>query len=95
MTSTQTDFDAAKMIFEQLKGVDKDRQLRILRWVSESLGIEVGPNWTGRLTFNHPARPLRGTPRRLLLVLEKVRGEVGGVALTKTKANQPNWLTRL
>lgn len=55
MTSTQTDFDAAKAIFEQLNGVDKDRQRRILRWVSESLGIEVGP--TGPVASPPPAPP--------------------------------------
>lgn len=34
------DFDAAKAVTEQLKGMDKERQEKILRWVSESLGLE-------------------------------------------------------
>ena len=38
-TSTVNDFDAAKAICDQLKGLDKDRQHRILRWVAESLDL--------------------------------------------------------
>lgn len=39
MTSVD-DFEAAKTIADLLKGMDPGRQVRILRWVSESLGIE-------------------------------------------------------
>ena len=38
MTSVD-DFDVAKTVADQLKGLDRDRQVRILRWVSESLGM--------------------------------------------------------
>lgn len=33
------DFTAAKEIFEKLKGLPSDRQQRVLRWVSEGLGV--------------------------------------------------------
>ncbi len=40
--SGQTDdFDIAKAICDQLKDVPPERQLRVLRWVSESLGVSV------------------------------------------------------
>jgi hypothetical protein len=38
MTSVD-DFEAAKSVADLLKGMDAERQIRILRWVSESLGI--------------------------------------------------------
>jgi len=40
---TTTDFDAAKTVFETLKGMDRQQQQRILRWVSESLGVQALP----------------------------------------------------
>ncbi len=43
MTTTPSDFDVAKQVAEQLTALDKDRQKRVLRWVAESLGLEVGP----------------------------------------------------
>lgn len=39
MTSSGNDFDAAKAVTDQLQGMDKERQERILRWVAESLGL--------------------------------------------------------
>jgi hypothetical protein len=33
------DFDAAKAVFEQLKDLPPERQARVLRWISEGLGI--------------------------------------------------------
>lgn len=39
--SQTSDFDLAKKIEDTLKGVEKDRQQRILRWVSESLGLSA------------------------------------------------------
>jgi len=41
MTATDSDFDAAKAVAEQLKGMEKDRQQRILRWVAESLSLDL------------------------------------------------------
>lgn len=35
------EFDTAKAVVDLLKGVDTERQVRILRWVSESLGILI------------------------------------------------------
>ena len=42
MTTPSTDFDAAKSVADQLKGMDKERQERVLRWVAESLGLQLG-----------------------------------------------------
>jgi hypothetical protein len=41
VTTPASDFDAAKAITEQLKGMEKERQERILRWVAESLNLYV------------------------------------------------------
>lgn len=37
------DFDIGKAIFDQLKELPLERQQRILRWVSEALGVVVSP----------------------------------------------------
>ena len=42
MTTSASDFDAAKAVAEQLKGMEKERQQRILRWVAESLSLDLG-----------------------------------------------------
>jgi hypothetical protein len=42
MTTSGSDFDAAKAVAEQLKGMDKERQQRILRWVAESFSLDLG-----------------------------------------------------
>ena len=42
MTSSINDFDAAKAVVEQLKGMEKERQERVLRWVTESLNLVLG-----------------------------------------------------
>lgn len=34
------DFDAAKKVLEELKGIPQDRQERVLRWVMEGLGLQ-------------------------------------------------------
>src|SRR5262245_8676601 len=41
MTTPENDFDAAKAIVEQLKELDKERQQRVLRWVAESLNLQL------------------------------------------------------
>jgi hypothetical protein len=41
MSGSASDFDAAKAVADQLKGMEKERQQRVLRWVAESLGIEL------------------------------------------------------
>lgn len=41
--SETSDFDLAKRIEDTLKGVEKDRQERVLRWVAETLGISCAP----------------------------------------------------
>jgi hypothetical protein len=41
MTTSGSDFDAAKAVADQLKGMEKERQQRILRWVAESLGLDL------------------------------------------------------
>ena len=42
MTTSVSDFDAAKAITEQLKGMEKEGQERVLRWVAESLKLDLG-----------------------------------------------------
>lgn len=42
MTTSANDFDAAKAVADQLKGMEKERQHRILRWVAESLNLDLG-----------------------------------------------------
>lgn len=42
MTTPGSDFDVAKAVSDQLKGLDKERQQRVLRWVAESLGLGLG-----------------------------------------------------
>ena len=37
--TTVDDFEVARQVAELLKGLDSERQVRVLRWVSESLGI--------------------------------------------------------
>jgi hypothetical protein len=41
MAEAKNDFDIAKNLFEQLEGLQEDRQRRILRWVAETLGIKT------------------------------------------------------
>lgn len=41
MTAPESDFDAAKAVADQLKGMDKERQQRVLRWVAESLNLNL------------------------------------------------------
>lgn len=43
MTQAQADdFDIGKAIFDQLKDLPSERQQRVLRWVAEGLGVQVG-----------------------------------------------------
>jgi len=42
MTTSGNDFDAAKAIADQLKGMEKERQQKILRWVAEDLSLDLG-----------------------------------------------------
>jgi hypothetical protein len=42
MTTSINDFDAAKAVVDQLKGMEQERQRRILRWVVESLNLDIG-----------------------------------------------------
>ena len=51
MTTSGSDFDAAKAVAEQLKDMEKERQQRVLRWVAESLNLDFGiASVTGRRT---------------------------------------------
>jgi hypothetical protein len=47
MTTSGNDFEIANAVASQLKGLEKGRQQRILRWVAESLGLELGIPATG------------------------------------------------
>ena len=43
------DFEAAKVVFEELKDLPPDRQERVLRWVAEGLGVPLtAPKEPGR-----------------------------------------------
>lgn len=42
--TTGSDFDIAKAVADQLKGLESEKQLRIIRWVAESLGLELRPS---------------------------------------------------
>lgn len=50
MTTSGSDFDAAKAVADQLKGMEKERQQRILRWVAESLSLDLLAPTVGRRT---------------------------------------------
>jgi hypothetical protein len=41
MTTTTNEFDVAKAIVDQLQGVQKEQQQKILRWVIEHLGLDL------------------------------------------------------
>jgi hypothetical protein len=41
MTTTTNEFDVAKAVVDQLQGVQKEQQQKILRWVIEHLGLDV------------------------------------------------------
>jgi len=41
MPTPESDFDAAKAVADQLKGMDKERQQKVLRWVAESLSLDL------------------------------------------------------
>jgi len=42
MIKSGNDFEIGKAVADQLKGIEKERQQRILRWVAESLGLDFG-----------------------------------------------------
>lgn len=62
MTPTIDDFDAGKAIVEQLKGMEKGRQQRVLRWVAESLDltlpVKLPSSQDSQATPPSPAVPL-------------------------------------
>lgn len=65
MTTSGSDFEAAKAVADQLKGMEKERQERILRWVSESLNLPVGTSAGGeRRTMGAGALIDAATPPR-------------------------------
>lgn len=50
MSDSKNDFDIAKSVSDLVKDLDRDRQVRIFRWVSESLGIaDVGSSTSNAL----------------------------------------------
>jgi hypothetical protein len=42
MSTPADDFEIGKTVSDQLKGIEKERQQRILRWVAESLSLDLG-----------------------------------------------------
>lgn len=69
MTIPVSDFDAAKAVADQLAGMDKDRQQRILRWVAESLSLQLGAG------IALPPVPAGGAPQSR----EGTPSQVGGI----------------
>jgi hypothetical protein len=60
MATSGSDFDAAKAVAEQLEGMEKERQQRILRWVAETLSLDLGiaparDRWTADTTESRGA----------------------------------------
>jgi hypothetical protein len=53
----ESDFDAAKGVFEKLKGIPLERQEKILRWVCEELGIALPTKYIDRTPEPPPASP--------------------------------------
>lgn len=63
MTTAPSDFDVAKQVADQLAVLDKDRQKRVLRWVAESLGLEVSSSGSGGGEITKASAPTRtGAP---------------------------------
>jgi hypothetical protein len=60
MSDTVNEFDAAKAVFEQLKGLDKEQQARVLRWVAESLEIAVHVKSVHHETYSAPVAAVGG-----------------------------------
>lgn len=58
------DFDAAKAVFELLKDLPRERQERVLRWISEGLGITALPHSATREDVRTPSTIVAptGTP---------------------------------
>jgi len=50
MTTSRSDFDTAKAIADHLKDLEKERQQRILRWVAESLSLDLSGTATDQRT---------------------------------------------
>jgi hypothetical protein len=59
MTQSQSDdFDIAKTIFDQLKDLTPERQQRVLRWISEGLGVTSATTPpVGNLAAQPPTAP--------------------------------------
>lgn len=62
MTTTTGDFDAAKAVADQLKGMEKARQQRVLRWVAESLGLDIASPPPAERRPLDTSIPAGGTP---------------------------------
>ena len=60
---TKSDFSAAEEIKVILHGRDKTEKEKILRWVSESIGIVAGPTTTLQLFCGFRGTALCSTPR--------------------------------
>lgn len=61
MTTAANDFDIAKAVADQLKSIEKERQQRILRWVAESLGLEVSAPHIADLRGPQTMAPIEST----------------------------------
>jgi hypothetical protein len=58
MTGEVSDFDVAKDVADRLRALDRQRQIRVIRWVAESLEIDLGQRQQG-----DPITPLDPLPQ--------------------------------
>jgi hypothetical protein len=66
LSLSSEDFDAAKAVFEQLKDLPPERQARVLRWISEGLGIpNAGPSLQSNASTLIPSDITPPTPVQL------------------------------
>lgn len=72
-SSPSGDFDVAKAVAEKLGSLTRDRQERILRWVSETLGL-----------VPHGSEPVPAAPAQIPLSSAGAPGSPGGVKDIKT-----------
>jgi hypothetical protein len=61
MSTEASEFDAAKSIVQTLKGMDKGKQERVLRWVAETLGVTTTTMPASGPTTAFPSPP-HGSP---------------------------------
>jgi hypothetical protein len=83
MTTSETDFDIAKAVADKLKGIEKERQERIFRWVAESLGIQFGAALPAEQRAEQAASATSPRPNDLQLLERHERLDIKSFVDTK------------